>query len=94
MMFLFVSPTGAQQLLIVLRLQMRTAILLCTCIYIQYGKKCVCVCVCVCVCAHVMCVGISRFVLSSLHLYCSLFTVIVYSIATPIKTTHIHTQCT
>ena len=47
LMFLFVLlRTGAQQLLIVLRLQMRTAILY-TCIYIQYGKTLVCVCVCV-----------------------------------------------
>ena len=70
------SPTGAQQLLIGLRLQMRTAIL-CTCIYIQYGKKCVCVCV-LCVHARYVCwyIKVGLFsVLSSLHLYCSLFTV-------------------
>ena len=52
LMFLFVLlRTGAQQLLIVLRLQMRTAILY-TCIYIQYGKTLVCVRVC----ARTLCV--------------------------------------
>ena len=52
LMFLFVLlRTGAQQLLIVLRLQMRTAILY-TCIYIQYGKTRVCVRVC----ARTLCV--------------------------------------
>ena len=44
LMFLFVLLQEPRSLLIVIRLQMRTAIL-CTCIYIQYGKTLVCVCV-------------------------------------------------
>ena len=88
LMFLFVLlRTGAQQLLIVLRLQMRTAILY-TCIYIQYGKTLVCVCACVC--THVMCVGISRFVFCPL--FSSLVLLSVHCIVLPLLSKqHTHT---
>ena len=84
LMFLFVLlRTGAQQLLIVLRLQMRTAILY-TCIYIQYGKTLVCVC------THVMCVGISRFVFCPL--FSSLVLLSVHCIVLPLLSKqHTHT---
>ena len=64
---------------------MRTAIL-CTCIYILYGKTLVCVCV-LCVRARYLC-WLSRFV------FCPLFSslVLLYSIATPSKNTYTHTM--
>ena len=80
LMFLFVLlRTGAQQLLIVLRLQMRTAIL-----YTYSMARSVCVC------AHVMCVGISRFVFCPL--FSSLVLLSVHCIVLPLLSKqHTHT---
>ena len=90
LMFLFVLlRTGAQQLLIVLRLQMRTAILY-TCIYMYIHTVWQDSCVCVRVCARTLCVGISRFVFCPL--FSSLVLLSVHCIVLPLLSKqHTHT---